>query len=65
MVRIDWYASNKVYTKTYFPTSQTNNVDIPTFLTDEFVISVSVTDVSVDMSDIMYRYETRRYQVKR
>jgi hypothetical protein len=42
-----------------------NYVDIPTFLTDDFVISVSATNVSADMSDISTRYETRRYKVIR
>lgn len=64
-VRIDWHASDKVYTKTYFPTPSTNYVDIPSFLSDEFVIGVEATDVSADMSDIGTRYETRRYQVIR
>ncbi len=64
-VRIDWYTSDDVYTKTYFPTLSSNYVDIPTVLTDDFVISVSATNVSADMSDISTRYETRRYKVIR
>ncbi len=64
-VRIDWHTSDDVYTKTYFPTLSSNYVDIPTFLTDDFVISVSATNVSADMSDISTRYETRRYKVIR
>lgn len=64
-VRIDWHTSNGVYTNTYFPAPFSNYVDIPTFLTDDFVISVSATNVSADMSDISTRYETRRYKVAR
>lgn len=62
-IRIDWKAPNNSYPMTFTCGAGTNYVDIPYFYTNKFIMSAEVTDVSEDMSDIMYRYETRGYNV--
>lgn len=62
-IRIDWKTSDNSYPMTFTCEGGTNYVDIPYFYTNKFIISAEVTNVSGDMSDITYRYETRGYDV--